>query len=54
MEEAVAVLLRRAPGVPRGVVDTLRAWARGELQVVLTHGIIVDDAGLVEAALADR
>ena len=54
VEEAVAVLLRRAPGVPRGVVDTLRAWARGELQVVLTHGIIVDDAELVEAALADR
>lgn len=42
VDEALALLARRAPGVPRGVIDTLRSWARSELRVCITRGVLVD------------
>lgn len=43
VEDAVALLRRRAPGVPTVVVDTLRAWARSWTRVVLTRGVLLTD-----------
>lgn len=40
LEEALGWLRRRAPGLPRGVEDTLRAWARAASRVVLREGIV--------------
>ena len=42
VDEAVGILLSRAPGVPRNVVETLLAWQASVCQVVLTRGVIVD------------
>ncbi len=42
VDEAVGILLSRAPGVPRSVVETLLAWQTSVCQVVLTRGVIVD------------
>lgn len=41
VDEAVAILLERAPGVPRNVVETLSAWESSVCQVVLTRGVLV-------------
>ena len=43
LEEALALLRRRCPAVPSGVVDTLDAWARSSTRVVLTRGVLLDD-----------
>ena len=40
--EAVEILLQRAPGVPRGVVETLEAWQKAVCQVVLTRGVLIE------------
>ncbi|MEQ1507921.1 MAG: hypothetical protein ABMB14_37175, partial [Myxococcota bacterium] len=38
VDEAVALLGRRCPAVPRTAVDTLEAWARSASRVVVTRG----------------
>jgi len=43
VDEAVAILAERSPGVPRNVVETLEAWQKGVCQVVLTRGVLVED-----------
>lgn len=40
VDEAVALLRRRAPGVPPVVVDTLVGWARSAERVVVTRGVL--------------
>lgn len=42
IDEALAVLRRRAPGIPASVEDTLRAWARSAMRVVLTRGVLLE------------
>ncbi len=42
VDEAVAILLERAPGVPRNVVETLSAWQASICQVVLTRGVLME------------
>lgn len=42
VDEAVQILLERAPGVPRGVVEALEAWQSAVCQVVLTRGVLID------------
>lgn len=37
--EALELLERKAPGLPRNVVETLRTWERTAMQVVLTRGV---------------
>lgn len=41
VDEALALLARRCPGVPSTVVETLRAWAADALQVVLWRGVVL-------------
>ena len=43
LDEAVALLRRRCPGVPAVVEDTLRAWAGSAMRVVFTRGVLVED-----------
>ena len=42
VDEALGILLERAPGVPRNVMETLRAWEASVCQVVLTRGVLVE------------
>lgn len=42
VDEALAILRARAPGVPLGVVETLRAWQKAIYQVVVTRGVLVE------------
>ena len=42
VDEAVALLRRRAPGVPRSVEETLRAWATSLSRVTLTRGVVLE------------
>lgn len=44
VDEAIALLRRRAPGVPAGVEETLRAWATSLSRVVLTRGVVLPAA----------
>lgn len=46
LDEVLDMMRMRAPGLPAGVVDTLRAWDRSARQLVLTRGVLLDDAGL--------
>ncbi len=41
LEEALSLLERRCPGVPAGVVDTLRVWGESAMRVVLTRGVVL-------------
>lgn len=41
VDEAISVLERRSPAVPRGVADTMRSWARSAERVVLTRGVLL-------------
>lgn len=41
VEEALALLERRAPAVPRGVGETLRVWAASSQRIVLTRGVLL-------------
>ncbi|MFH1466843.1 MAG: hypothetical protein ABIO70_20840 [Pseudomonadota bacterium] len=43
LEEALALLRRRARALPRSVVETLTAWAEGAQRVTLTCGVVLDD-----------
>lgn len=43
LDEAIALLQRRCPGVPNVVVETLRGWERAATQVVVTHGVLLED-----------
>jgi hypothetical protein len=45
LDEAIAMLQRRAPGLPPNVLDTLRAWDQSVRQVVLTRGVLLDVPG---------
>ena len=40
--EALNLLHRRCPSVPKSVEDTLRTWARSALRVVLTRGVVIE------------
>lgn len=42
VEEALALLRRRCPGVPATVEDTLRTWASSALRVVLVRGVVLE------------
>lgn len=44
LDEALAVLRRRAPGLPPNVEDTLRSWDQAARQIVLTRGALLDGA----------
>ena len=48
LEEALALLRRRARAVPAAVEETLAAWAASAGQVTLTCGVVLEDAGPVE------
>lgn len=41
LEEALALLRRRSPGVPAVVTETLQGWTRAAMQVVLTRGVLL-------------
>jgi hypothetical protein len=41
LDEALALLARRAPAVPPEVVDALTTWARQAMRVVLTRGVLL-------------
>src|SRR5690606_11210162 len=43
LHEALALLDRRAPALPRSAVDALTAWARDASRLVLTRGVVTDD-----------
>jgi hypothetical protein len=43
LDEALAVLRKRAPGLPPNVEDTLRAWDQAARQIVLTRGVLIED-----------
>lgn len=43
VEEALELLARRAPGLPRTVVDTLTSWARSACRVSLVRGVLLED-----------
>jgi hypothetical protein len=43
LDEAIALLHRRAAAVPANVDDTLRNWARSALRVTLTRGVLIGD-----------
>jgi len=43
VDEALALLRRRSPGVPRTVVETLTTWAASAQRIVLWRGIVLDD-----------
>ena len=40
VDDALALLARRCPGVPPSVVDTLTVWAEAATRVVLTRGVL--------------
>ena len=40
VDDALALLTRRCPGVPPSVVDTLTVWAEAATRVVLTRGVL--------------
>lgn len=42
IDDAIALLRRRCPGVPAVVEETLRSWARSAMRVVITHGVVLD------------
>ncbi len=42
LDEALALLRRRCPAVPDGVVATLASWAQAVSRVVLTRGVLLD------------
>ena len=42
VDEVLDMLRKRAPGLPAGVVDHLRAWDRSARQVVLTRGVLIE------------
>ena len=42
IDEAVALLKRRCPGLPVGVVDTLQGFARTAMRVVLVRGVVLE------------
>lgn len=42
LSEALAVLSRRAPGIPPNVVDTLEAWDVAARRLVLTRGVVLE------------
>lgn len=42
VDEALAVLSRRCPGLPRAVTETLEAWAGSAQRVVLTRGVLIE------------
>ena len=46
VDEVLDMLRKRAPGLPAGVVDHLRAWDRTARQVVLTRGVLLSEAEL--------
>jgi hypothetical protein len=46
VDEVLDMLRKRAPGLPAGVVDHLRAWDRSARQVVLTRGVLLTDEQL--------
>lgn len=46
VDEVLDMLRKRAPGLPAGVVDHLRAWDRAARQVVLTRGVLVTEEQL--------
>lgn len=43
VSEALALLARRCPGLPKTVTETLEAWAGSAQRVVLTRGVLVED-----------
>lgn len=43
LDEALALLRRRCPGVPAVVEDTLKQWARSATRIVLTQGILLEE-----------
>ena len=46
VDEVLDMLRKRAPGLPAGVVDHLRAWDRSARQVVLTRGVLIEEERL--------
>jgi hypothetical protein len=42
LDEALALLQRRCPAVPRAVHDTLTSWARAATRIVLVRGILLE------------
>ncbi len=45
LDDALGWLRRRAPGLPRGVEDTLRSWARSASRVVWWDGVVEEVGG---------
>ncbi len=44
LSEAIGLLQRRCPGVPHTAIDALTQWARSAERVVLTRGVLLDEA----------
>lgn len=45
VSEALDLLARRSPGVPLVVRSTMEQWARSAQRIVLTRGVMLEDAG---------
>lgn len=45
LDDALSWLARRAPGLPRSVVDTLRGWARSASRLVWWDGVVDEPVG---------